>query len=601
MKRALSVITVTILLSLLTTPSLLQATSQPVDRQLHFEKKFSSSLGKGTKEFFFSLWDQEAAGTMVWCETKNIAVVTSTRSIATMLGDITPLTTVDFSQQLWVQVDVGGTPLGTRDKLALVPYSLWSAVPGLPGPEGPVGPIGPTGLTGPEGPAGPTGPVGPPMNRGKIKGAVKQCEPSNMKGAMAYIPGRSILARLASPGEFELEFVPPGTYSLVFEPASKTTYSKSGIAVTDAAVTELGTVQLCCQGRPATPGCICPDGATLRGDACVNLGVCSAQDIQNLEACFTSCGSNPLCMMQCGVHIDSPECNSAVSELMSCGWLQCGELPLAEAKECMKSACPDQYEVVYGPLPPLCTEGQTRPCGSSVGICTPGLQSCVGGRWSQQCVGGISPVEEICGDGLDNNCNGQVDEALYHWLRDQDGDGFGAQGSEITTCSPNPPDGYVQWEGEFDCNDNDPSVNPAMREICDGRDNNCNGLVDEEGDLQFFRDNDGDGIGTTFDIALACTPPPGYVTQAGDCDDGNASTYPGAPEQCDTMDNDCDGQIDEGSNICPSGQSCGNNGCRLIDSDGDDFADIFDNCPNAYNPDQADSNGNGIGDACDPG
>ncbi len=56
-----------------------------------------------------------------------------------------------------------------------------------------------------------------------------------------------------------------------------------------------------------------------------------------------------------------------------------------------------------------CTEGDTRPCGSAVGACTPGTESCHGGAWSA-CVGTVGPRPEVCGDGADNNCDGRIDE-----------------------------------------------------------------------------------------------------------------------------------------------------------------------------------------------
>jgi len=77
----------------------------------------------------FSLWDDESAGSEVWSEEKTISL-TGTK-IKTSLGDTIPLTDVDFSQQLWVQVErkkADGTykVLGLRDRLGVVPYALWS-------------------------------------------------------------------------------------------------------------------------------------------------------------------------------------------------------------------------------------------------------------------------------------------------------------------------------------------------------------------------------------------------------------------------------------------------------------------------------------------
>ncbi len=56
-----------------------------------------------------------------------------------------------------------------------------------------------------------------------------------------------------------------------------------------------------------------------------------------------------------------------------------------------------------------CCEGDVQPCGSQDGVCVPGSQTCVGGVWGD-CLGGVQPNPEVCGNGLDDDCNGQVDD-----------------------------------------------------------------------------------------------------------------------------------------------------------------------------------------------
>ena len=103
-------------------------------------------------------------------------------------------------------------------------------------------------------------------------------------------------------------------------------------------------------------------------------------------------------------------------------------------------------------------------------------------------------------------------------------------------------DGYLSDE---DCDDTNATVNPSASEVCDGIDNDCNGDVDDGVTEVFYQDADADGYGNPEAQVESCESPDGYVPFSSDCDDDDASVFPGAEEECDGIDNDCSGEIDE--------------------------------------------------------
>ena len=128
------------------------------------------------------------------------------------------------------------------------------------------------------------------------------------------------------------------------------------------------------------------------------------------------------------------------------------------------------------------------------------------------------------------------------FYKDFDNDGFGDPNSY--TISEAIPDGYV--DNNLDCDDNNNEINPDASEACNGLDDNCNGNADEEIGTMWYADSDSDGFGVENNSMLACNQPEGFAAKAGDCDDTNNEINPDASEACNRLDDNCDGEIDEG-------------------------------------------------------
>ena len=153
-------------------------------------------------------------------------------------------------------------------------------------------------------------------------------------------------------------------------------------------------------------------------------------------------------------------------------------------------------------------------------------------------------ASEYC-NSTDDDCDGSVDESgsvdAITWYRDTDNDGYGNASATVTACTA--PSGYVANSG--DCDDAARSVYPLAPETCNGTDDDCDGVVDDGVTSTFYRDADGDGYGTSGTTTTACSAPSGYVTNALDCNDGSGTVKPGATEVCNSIDDDCDGSVDE--------------------------------------------------------
>jgi Putative metal-binding motif len=101
--------------------------------------------------------------------------------------------------------------------------------------------------------------------------------------------------------------------------------------------------------------------------------------------------------------------------------------------------------------------------------------------------------------------------------------------------------------GGADCDDADAAIYPGAPELLNAVDDDCDGVVDDGVvEVLIYQDQDGDAYGGDPGFLYPYVPP-GFVLVGGDCNDINDVVYPGASEIADLLDNDCDGEIDEGT------------------------------------------------------
>jgi len=216
---------------------------------------------------------------------------------------------------------------------------------------------------------------------------------------------------------------------------------------------------------------------------------------------------------------------------------------------------------------------------------------------------------EVC-DGIDNDCDDVIDDTDGDpFWEDSDGDGYGDPDAPVEDCDE--VQGAV--DNDEDCDDDVATTNPGAAESCNGIDDDCDDLVDAddpdaEGLTTSWLDADGDGYGGAAFSEETCDVPEGFVDNADDCNDGDATVHPDAEETCDGRDEDCDGDTDEDAVDAPTwyrdgdGDGFGDASTAVVDcSAAAIFVESADDCDDtdpAVHPD-ADEVCNGTDDDCD--
>jgi hypothetical protein len=192
---------------------------------------------------------------------------------------------------------------------------------------------------------------------------------------------------------------------------------------------------------------------------------------------------------------------------------------------------------------------------------------------------------ETVADGIDQDCSGG--DTCY---TDSDGDGYG---SSVLLVSTNLSCGDAgEADDQLDCDDSDDAQYPGADEYCNSEDDDCDGVIDEDDAVDvatWYLDFDGDSYGRSSITDLSCNQPTGYVANATDCLDTDAAINPGATEVCDSVDNDCDGDIDDDD----ASLDASTGSTWYADGDGDSYGDSGDTVqaclvPSGYLADSSD-------------
>lgn len=289
-------------------------------------------------------------------------------------------------------------------------------------------------------------------------------------------------------------------------------------------------------GAGGDPIYICLPSGIWLCKPCETNDACSSTINVSNDRCVVYGSAGNYCGVSCGQK-DDPECP---------GGFSCQEVSIVGGGTAFQCV-PDNQECTCSEA--AITAGASTACfvSNPSGVCR-GRRECVDGGLTP--CDARTPAAETC-NGFDDNCDGTTDEEGSEGCRpyyiDNDQDGWGIGLAHCLCGDPGPS--YTTKPG--DCNDSSLGMNPSVREVCNGMDDDCNGITDEQnsfGCTDYSLDNDGDGFGQPGEKRCLCQKTPPFTGAAvGDCDDTRADICPDigkCREKCDTVDNDCDGSTD---------------------------------------------------------
>jgi hypothetical protein len=325
--------------------------------------------------------------------------------------------------------------------------------------------------------------------------------------------------------------------------------------------------EVCSLGR-----CLCANRGTSTecndNDPCTE-DVCGAdnrcdhppKDIDNDGYCDTACCPGGTCPSRCSN--PEPDCNDNVRTVNPGATEDCAtghdddcDGSTNEASEAGTLHCTtyyrDQDNDNYG-------HPTTRRCAC-------GIYGQYDVTNNTDCNDGVATVHpgarENCSTSHDDDCDGSTNEVsevntlncTWYYL-DGDNDNYGHATTRRCACGP-----YLRYDvtNNGDCNDGNANINPSQPEICaTSGDDNCNPADDDSPTdcTNYWEDDDDDGFGNPSTLRCRCERPGrDWIQRAGDCDDTDEHTYPGAFERCDGEDDNClNGLRDDGADHCTGG------------------------------------------------